>query len=96
MVYAMILPSFFKHILPVWFYDSFAAGIIIGYVMYDSIHYQLHKSNPEEGSIVRKMKKEHMQHHYKNGTVGFGVTNKFWDTVFDTRVTEENMKMKKS
>lgn len=41
------------------------------------------------------MKKEHMQHHYKNGTVGFGVTNKFWDTVFDTRVTEENMKIKK-
>jgi len=41
------------------------------------------------------MKKEHMQHHYKNGTVGFGVTNKFWDTVFDTKVTVDNMKMKK-
>lgn len=41
------------------------------------------------------MKKEHMQHHYKNGTVGFGVTNKFWDTVFDTKVTADNMKMKK-
>lgn len=42
--------------------------------------------------MVRKMKKEHMQHHYKNGSVGFGVTNKFWDTVFDTKVTAENMK----
>ena len=41
------------------------------------------------------MKKEHMQHHYKNGTVGFGVTNKFWDTVFDTKVTADNMKLKK-
>jgi sterol desaturase/sphingolipid hydroxylase (fatty acid hydroxylase superfamily) len=45
--------------------------------------------------MVRKMKKEHMQHHYKNGTVGFGVTNKFWDTVFDTLVTEDSIKYKK-
>jgi len=27
-----------------------------------------------------------MQHHYKYGTIGFGVSNKFWDVVFDTQI----------
>lgn len=30
------------------------------------------------------MKKDHMQHHYKNGTVAFGVTQHVWDYVFGT------------
>lgn len=91
MVYSLIINGIISVFLPDYIYQPLAAGMLVGYVLYDSIHYQLHKANPEEGSMVRKMKKEHMQHHYKNGSVGFGVTNKFWDTVFDTKVTAENM-----
>jgi hypothetical protein len=39
MVYASILHCGLKSFLPTWVYDPFAAGVIIGYVMYDSIHY---------------------------------------------------------
>jgi len=95
MVYFSIVIGVLQPLLTPDIHNPLAGGIICGYVLYDSIHYQLHKANPEEGTLVRKMKKEHMQHHYKNGSVGFGVTNKFWDTVFDTRVTAENMKLKK-
>ena len=39
---------------------------------------------PKEGSYAKQMKKDHMQHHYKNGTVAFGVTQHVWDYVFGT------------
>jgi sterol desaturase/sphingolipid hydroxylase (fatty acid hydroxylase superfamily) len=27
-----------------------------------------------------------MQHHFKFGTIGFGVSSKFWDIVFGTEI----------
>lgn len=30
------------------------------------------------------MKKYHLAHHYKNFDLGFGVTSKIWDYVFNT------------
>ena len=68
------------------------AGVLSGYVCYDMAHYFLHHSNPTEGTWAKDMKVYHMQHHYKNGTVGFGVTNKFWDRVFDTELTQNKIK----
>ncbi len=35
-------------------------------------------------SYVRDMKKYHLAHHYKNFDLGFGVTSKIWDYVFNT------------
>jgi len=67
------------------------AGILSGYVCYDMVHYFLHHSNPQEGTWAKHMKIYHMQHHYKNGLVGFGVTMKFWDRIFDTELTKEKL-----
>lgn len=53
MVYMAILPGCLINMLSQEFYHPFSAGVLVGYVLYDSIHYQLHKSNPAEGSIVR-------------------------------------------
>lgn len=33
---------------------------------------------------MRKLKKYHLEHHYKNYQLGFGVTSWFWDEVFGT------------
>ena len=38
------------------------------------------------------MKSYHMQHHYKNGTVGFGVSSKLWDVAFGTELTKDKVK----
>lgn len=35
-------------------------------------------------AYVREMKKYHLAHHYKNFELGFGVTSKIWDYVFNT------------
>ena len=94
-VWYIILEKTYKQILPTWIYYMFAIGATFGYVAYDSIHYQLHKCDPKNGNnYLIQMKKDHMQHHYKNGTIGFGVTQHFWDGVFDTMVTKDDPKMK--
>jgi len=63
-----------------YFYISMA-GWVIGYLLYDEIHYFLHHSSPKAG-YWKDMKLYHMQHHYKFGQIGFGVSSKLWDIVF--------------
>ncbi|KAI0714227.1 oxidoreductase [Fomitopsis betulina] len=68
------------------FPPAVANGIISGafffYVLYDCMHYALHHSKLPE--YVREMKRYHLAHHYKNFDLGFGVTSKIWDYVFNT------------
>ena len=35
-------------------------------------------------AYMKEMKKYHLAHHYKNFDLGFGVTSKVWDYVFNT------------
>ncbi|KAG8919072.1 fatty acid alpha-hydroxylase [Tulasnella sp. 419] len=63
-----------------------ANGVISGafafYVLYDCMHYALHHTKLPQ--YMREMKKYHLAHHYKNFELGFGVTSKIWDYVFNT------------
>ncbi|KAJ3721041.1 oxidoreductase [Lentinula raphanica] len=63
-----------------------ANGIISGafafYVLYDCMHYALHHT--QLPAYMKEMKKYHLAHHYKNFDLGFGVTSKVWDIVFNT------------
>ncbi|KAH9926748.1 oxidoreductase [Fomitopsis serialis] len=58
------------------------AGAFVFYVLYDCMHYALHHTKLP--TYVREMKKYHLAHHYKNFELGFGVTSKMWDYVFNT------------
>jgi 4-hydroxysphinganine ceramide fatty acyl 2-hydroxylase len=62
---------------------AFFAGIILGYICYDLMHYYLHHGAPI-GSHIREMKTYHLAHHYKEANLGFGVSSKTWDYVFGT------------
>ncbi|TCD67801.1 fatty acid alpha-hydroxylase [Steccherinum ochraceum] len=71
-------------------FPSFVAnGLITGaysfYVLYDVMHYALHHSRLP--AYMREMKNYHLAHHYKNFELGFGVTSKIWDYVFNTVLT---------
>ena len=79
-----------ESMLPAWM-----VGFVIGYLMYDLTHYFIHHSNPPDGSYFKFMKTYHMQHHFKRGTEGFGISNKIWDKVFDTEIktaTKDHLK----
>lgn len=69
-------------------------------VIYDVMHYAYVASSTSLVSIsdlvscsmhhkrlpayMREVKKYHLAHHYKNFELGFGVTSKIWDIVFNT------------
>lgn len=60
------------------------AGLILGYLCYDMIHYATHHFSMKRG-VWLSLKQYHMRHHYKDDHVGYGVTSPLWDYVFRTR-----------
>ncbi|MCH2044131.1 MAG: sterol desaturase family protein [Saprospiraceae bacterium] len=71
----------------------FFGGFVIGYLAYDMIHYATHHANVNWGWF-NKLKKHHMDHHYKEPDLGFGVTNTVWDVLFFTPIDKEEKKKK--
>ena len=59
------------------------AGFVIGYLTYDLIHYATHHF-PMHSGYAKYLKRYHMQHHYKDPTMRFGVSSPIWDWVFST------------
>ncbi|KAI9339347.1 hypothetical protein BDR26DRAFT_1007882 [Obelidium mucronatum] len=61
------------------------AGAYCGFMMYDMVHYHLHHARPFTAHL-RAMKTYHLDHHYKNANLGYGITSKLWDYVFQTEL----------
>lgn len=59
------------------------AGLAIGYLSYDMIHYWVHHYSPRSraGKFLRRY---HLEHHFKNPHSGYGVSQPLWDYVFGT------------
>ncbi|WFD08209.1 4-hydroxysphinganine ceramide fatty acyl 2-hydroxylase [Malassezia vespertilionis] len=62
--------------------NSVIAGSYSMYVVYDTMHYAMHHTKLP--AYLREQKKYHLEHHYKNYELGFGVTSKLWDIFFST------------
>jgi sterol desaturase/sphingolipid hydroxylase (fatty acid hydroxylase superfamily) len=59
------------------------AGTVLGYVVYDMIHYATHHL-PVKGPVMKFLKRHHMEHHFKTPDARFGVSTNLWDQVFHT------------
>ncbi|KAF9226331.1 Inositolphosphorylceramide-B hydroxylase [Gyrodon lividus] len=81
-----ILQAPFTRLAYILFPTAIANGIISGsfmfYILYDCMHYALHHTMLP--AYMREMKRYHLAHHYKNFELGFGVTSKIWDYIFNT------------
>jgi 4-hydroxysphinganine ceramide fatty acyl 2-hydroxylase len=60
------------------------AGLLAGYLFYDTIHYATHHFSMRRG-VWQWLKKYHLRHHYQDDEIGFGVSSPLWDYVFRTR-----------
>lgn len=78
----LVLPA--KYVLGEEHYAACVMGSMTMYIIYDMVHYWVHHANPADGTYLKNIKLYHLQHHYKNGTMGFGVSVKLWDLVFNT------------
>jgi len=60
-------------------------SVFVGYVIYDLMHYSQHHMRFAKGSYFGGMKQYHMKHHFSGlQNVGYGITSKLWDVVFNT------------
>ena len=59
------------------------AGFIIGYLGYDYTHYYVHHFVPKS-EFGKRLREQHMRHHFQDHRYGFGVSSPFWDVVFHT------------
>lgn len=58
-------------------------GFAVGYVAYDVLHYWVHHW-PTRWGWLKKLKRHHMEHHFKTPDQRFGVSSDAWDHVFGT------------
>ena len=59
------------------------AGLLIGYLFYDMLHYATHHL-PMKRGVWLFLKRYHLRHHYQDDHAGYGVTSPVWDHVFGT------------
>jgi len=59
------------------------AGFLTGYLIYDYTHYYVHHRIPKT-KFGKKLREQHMRHHFQDHRYGFGVSTPFWDAVFQT------------
>jgi sterol desaturase/sphingolipid hydroxylase (fatty acid hydroxylase superfamily) len=59
------------------------AGLVTGYVAYDSLHYVAHHTHAKRGPIAW-LRRYHMLHHHDRVPGRYGVSSPLWDFVFRT------------
>lgn len=59
-------------------------GFVMGYVLYDTVHWYVHAHSPRRG-LLGWIRREHFLHHFKDPTTRFGVSCPWLDTVFRSR-----------
>jgi dihydroceramide fatty acyl 2-hydroxylase len=59
------------------------AGLLAGYLFYDYMHYHLHHHTPRT-KLGRRLREQHMRHHFQDHRFGFGVSSPLWDVIFRT------------
>ncbi len=59
------------------------AGFILGYLIYDYTHYHVHHHVPRTAA-GKRLREQHMRHHFQDHRFGYGVSSPLWDFVFRT------------
>ncbi len=60
---------------------AFFPAFLLGYLVYDMLHYAMHHYNFKSG-IMKRIKQHHMLHHYADPNHGYGVSSSLWDIIF--------------
>ncbi len=71
---------------------AFFPGFLLGYLVYDMLHYAMHHYNFKSG-IMKKIKQHHMLHHYQNPEKGFGVSSSLWDEILRSQFPNATKKV---
>lgn len=67
---------------------AFFPGFLLGYLVYDMLHYAMHHHN-FKNPILKRVKQHHMLHHYQDSTRGYGVSSSLWDIILKSGFTRQ-------
>ncbi|HEY1614779.1 MAG TPA: sterol desaturase family protein [Rhizomicrobium sp.] len=59
------------------------AGFLIGYLLYDLLHFHVHHAEPRT-AMGRFLRNRHMHHHFRDDASWFGVSAPWWDELLGT------------
>ena len=82
-VSAMLFAAFYALLRNAFSVSGLMAGIWIGFLYYEAVHYRVHFSLSGSGFVARQ-RRAHFYHHFTNNKRCFGVTSPLWDYVFGT------------
>ena len=86
-IFVVAVPVSF--IFPIYSAPVLLAGVVQCYVLEEWIHHCEHYYN-FQNRYFRHIKKSHLYHHSSQGVGrGYGITNAFWDVVFNSRYPPE-------
>jgi sterol desaturase/sphingolipid hydroxylase (fatty acid hydroxylase superfamily) len=72
---------------------AFFPGFLLGYLVYDMLHYAMHHYNFKSG-LMKRIKQHHMLHHYQNPEKGFGVSSSLWDEILRSQFPKKTETVK--
>lgn len=72
---------------------AFFPGFLLGYLVYDMMHYAMHHYN-FKSNFWKKIKHHHMLHHYDDSTKGYGVSSTLWDLIFQSDFPKKEIREK--
>jgi dihydroceramide fatty acyl 2-hydroxylase len=78
-----VLYQIFRLAVPAPWIEPFCAFFILGYLVYDYIHYATHHF-AMQSPLLHFLKVYHLQHHYGAKGLRYGVSSPLWDRVFGT------------
>ncbi len=78
-----LLYLLFGLFIPQPWIQPFCGGFIIGYLIYDYIHYATHHF-PMRNRAAKFLKHYHLKHHFSGDGGRFGVSSPLWDRIFRT------------
>jgi sterol desaturase/sphingolipid hydroxylase (fatty acid hydroxylase superfamily) len=79
-----VIYGLFALVIPDPWIEPFCAFFIIGYLIYDYIHYSTHHF-PMRNPVAKFLKHYHLRHHFSGQSGRYGVSSPLWDIAFNTR-----------
>lgn len=85
-----VLPTaLLAHLGPAWSSPALLAGILQAYVIEEWVHHAVHFYSGD-APYFRYIRRHHLYHHSPMGMdIAFGLTNGFWDIVYETRIPRD-------
>lgn len=78
----------FRNIIAGDIFFPFFAAFLIGYLVYDMLHYAIHHVQMQ-GKLWNVLKTHHLKHHYVYPERGYGVSSPIWDKIAQTEFPQE-------